>query len=334
MKKIVVRLPNWIGDAIMATPFLRILTRLDPSSSFIGAAPPHILELLQGLPFFDETISLVDKKNTHRLLASLHADEGILLTGSFSSAYHFWQAGIPVRMGFSCHMRRLLLTHPIALPTGEELHDVQKYLRLLLALNPTHSWSKEEEVLSAKVLPAEIQAMETRLSTLGILPSHTLLVVHPGASYGEAKCWPKEYFEKALLTLTQDPSIRIILVGTSGQKELIDSLSFKSGTIFSLAGQTSLRELMALLVKAHCVLTNDSGPMHMAAALKVPLVALFGSTNPKRTAPWKWGKVLYEGVSCSPCYRRTCRSDFRCMRQLLPERVVDAVFEQLQTRAH
>ena len=377
MHRIIVRLPNWIGDAVMATPMLHLLRQQYPHDHITACAAPHILELLQGLPFFNETIPIYSKATIIPSIRHCNADIGILLTGSFSSAYHFWRANIPNILGFSCHFRRLFLTHPVSIPknvypnklknrnlprptleiqdhrnspgdtqvygdglvardVGEGktdsstclgIHDVQKYLTLLTQLSKRPL--TEEPSLQLTVTPEEKEAIALKLQRVGILPHHKVLIVHPGAAYGEAKCWPKDYFKKALQHLSIIPSLRIIIAGNSSQKALADELAHEYTTVVSFAGSTNIRELMALIERADCVLTNDSGPMHMAAALKTPLVALFGSTNPKRTSPWKWGKVLYANVPCSPCYRRTCNKDFSCMRLITPEMVVKAVKTEL-----
>lgn len=325
MHRLIIRLPNWIGDAVMATPLLEILKNRYPEVEIIACAPSHILELFQGLPFFNKTVSIRSRSDVVSSIESLKADTGLLLTGSFSSAYHFWKAKIPNRIGFSCHLRSLFLTKAIAIPhTG---HDVQKYLKLLTAFS--NDPISESTPLHLAILPEEKEAFARRLADIGISPSHKVLVVNPGAAYGEAKCWPKEYFKTVITHLSANPSLRIIITGNTAQKKLADELTKGTPHVYSFAGNTTIRELMALIERADCLLTNDSGPMHIAAALKTPLIALFGSTNPKRTAPWNVGKVLYKEVSCSPCFKRTCKKDFCCMTTITPNMVLHAVCAEL-----
>ena len=138
-------------------------------------------------------------------------------------------------------------------------------------------------------------------------------------------------FKEILNALRNSSSLYIILVGAQPSIPLAEELSsLMPEKIISYAGKTSLRELMALISLADCLLTNDSGPMHIAAALKKPLIALFGSTNPLRTGPWHWGTVLYEKADCSPCYLRTCPTDFRCMKQISTKKVLATLHHKLK----
>lgn len=326
IQHIAVRLPNWLGDAVMATPTLAHLRKMLPQARITAVGQPNVLELLEGLPFFDDTIPVVNKK----IIGTVEAECGLLLTGSFSSAWHFFRMKIPIRIGFSCHFRRLLLTHPISLPHDERLHDVLRYQQLLSPLMLAQR-KPEETKLHLHVSDEEKKQMQERLKSSGIHPWHTLLVINPGAAYGEAKCWPKEYFKEVVNHLKTRPDLYSIVIGSTQSIPLAEELqALMPEKILSLAGKTSLRELLALLSLADCVLTNDSGPMHMAAALHTPLVALFGSTNPLRTGPWQCGTVLYEKVDCSPCYLRKCPIDFRCMKRITPQKVIDAL--ELETK--
>ena len=224
------------------------------------------------------------------------------------------------------------MTHPIPLLNDDTIHDVIRYGRLLSPL-PISPPPYEDMELHLHVNEEEKSSMRKRLEASGLYPWHKLLIINPGAAYGEAKCWPRDFFQEILKELKTNQNLYIILVGTQSVAPLAEELSsLMPEKIISYAGKTSLRELMALISLADCLLTNDSGPMHIAAALKKPLIALFGSTNPLRTGPWHWGSVLYEKADCSPCYLRTCPSDFRCMKKISPKKVLSALHHTLQSR--
>lgn len=335
MKRLLLRLPNWIGDAVMATATLDRVRTMFPSSHIIALAQPHILELFEGLPFFNSTISLDhhNKKSIQDGFSSAQADCCILFTGSFSSAWHAYRAHIPMRIGFSCHFRRLLLTHPLPVSHDETLHDVLRYLRLLSPFHPIEQLDTPR--LFLHVREEEKQCMRKRLELSGIHPWHKLLIVNPGAAYGEAKCWPSKYFKDVLQQLAKEENLYVIVVGSHSTVPLAEELAALSPEkILSFTGKTSLRELIALLSLSNGLLSNDSGPMHIAAALQTPLVAIFGSTNPLRTGPWQWGTVLYEQSNCSPCYRRNCRKTFQCMLRITPQAVLRAIRQMFETHHH
>ena len=154
-----------------------------------------------------------------------------------------------------------------------------------------------------------------------------MIGINPGAAYGSAKCWLPERFRELTEKLLQNPNTRILYFGDKAGASLVNEICADlPDRVINLAAQTTIRELMAYIQACHLFLTNDSGPMHMASALGTPLVALFGSTSDRYTGPYRGGKVIHKHVPCSPCYRRTCPIDFRCMTQI----GVDEVYQTLQ----
>jgi heptosyltransferase-2 len=169
------------------------------------------------------------------------------------------------------------------------------------------------------------------LSQHGVKPHHKIIGINPGAAYGSAKCWLPERFREVTMRLLEDKDTIIVyfgdLVTSNLVKEVCQGLSNR---VINMAGLTSLRELACLISLCDVLLTNDSGPMHIAGALGTPVVALFGSTSAVVTGPFQENsKVIQKHVSCSPCYRRTCPIDFRCMRQIEVDEVVQSVSEML-----
>ncbi len=213
----------------------------------------------------------------------------------------------------------------MAKPKDEEsIHQVKTYKELLkplgipLSETPPRLFLKEEEVLEAR----------ERLKTFKIDPvKDTIIGINPGAAFGEAKCWPKERFIELTKKLAALPHIKILYFGDSLTAPLVHQICDAQGeNVINLAARTTLRELLALISLSTVFLTNDSGPMHIADALGTPLVALFGSTSDVKTGPYKGGIVIHKHVSCSPCYKKVCPIDFRCMKQI----EVEEVFQILQ----
>jgi len=326
---IVIRAPNWIGDAVMATPLFRQVRKIFPQARITVLAHDPIAQLLTGIDGIDDFLVFsraadkkrLEEKRVANELKKKKFDLGILLTNSFSSAWMFWKGGVRWRLGACGHMRRFLLNLPIKMGK-EERHDVLRYTELLLPFGA----EEEEPTLELKVTSQEQGQMGAVLKQLGKKNSDTLIVINPGAAYGSAKCWPKEYFRAVAQRLSQHEQRFCVFVGDSKSAAMIeDIIKGLPANVVSLAGKTSLRDLMALISSGDFILSNDSGPMHIAAAFKRPLLALFGSTNPNRTGPWGCGRVIYKHAPCSPCYLRECPHEFQCMRLITPDEVLQNI---------
>ena len=319
----------------MATPVFNDIRKLFPNAHVVAIAESSIAQLLEGMAGVDEWLVFSRSKETKRQeerrmakeLRERKIDLAILLTRSWSSAWMVWRGKVAWRVGFRDHFRSLLLNMSLSLPK-EEQHDVLTYLKLLSPFGPTDP----SPALSLHVKASEQEAMHKELLALGWIPEKKLIILNPGAAYGSAKCWPKESFRETALRLSRDHGFFCLFIGDKKGAALVNDILGETPppSIASLAGKTSLRGLVALLSLADCVVTNDSGPMHIAAALRRPLVALFGSTNPFRTGPWGIGTVIYKHVPCAPCYRRTCPRDFICMRSIHPDEVIEAVLTNIR----
>lgn len=328
-KHILIRMPNWLGDAVMATPILEDVKTHWPEAHVAVLCHEAIACLLKANPYIDEILTFSrakrqiadEKKRIYSLLRKQSFDLGILLTGSFSSAWWFWRGNVKNRIGYNTHFRRFLLTTSVPMDTCEE-HLVLTYKKLLLPLgiplkNTSPSLHLEED---------ELQQAKKRLEDLKIFPTHTLIGINPLAAYGDAKCWPKDRFRELTAKLLQNPQVRIIYVGDNSGVDPIDTIIHGfDDRVVNLAGKTSLRQLVALTKLCHSFVTNDSGPMHIAAALKTPLVAIFGSTNEIKTGPYGKAVVIHKHVACSPCYLRKCPIDFRCMTSISVEEVLKGI---------
>lgn len=322
--KIVVRMPNWIGDLVMATPILADLRAAYTDAHITALCRAPIAELLQHDPAIDELIAFQKGvENVARRLRDGCYDLGVLLTHSFSSAWWFWQGNVKQRLGYVSSARRWLLNLPAEFPDqmGQQ-HLVITYKMLLEQLEippsetPPRLFVSEEEKLKARQM----------LRDRGVPDDAIVIGINPGAAYGSAKCWLPERFRMVAERLLSHTNVAIVFFGDATSIPLVEEIAKGlNECVINLAGKTSVRELMSAIGACDLLLTNDSGPMHIADALEVPVVALFGSTSEVVTGPYREGFVIHKHVSCSPCYERKCPLDFRCMTQITADEVYEAI---------
>ena len=336
-KNILVRMPNWIGDLVMATPVLADLRKAFPQALITAMCSSPICELLKEDSSIDELFCFKRPSNKferrqerRNIVAKIQAgkyDTGILLTNSFSSAWWFWLGGVKKRIGYSNHWRRFLLTDPIQVPSSK-MHQVDLYKKLLASLGVSFSKTAPQLYVSEK----EIQESKQLLYQRGYVAGKRLIGINPGAAYGEAKCWPLERFRALALELLKKEDIYLVFLGDKKSVSLIKEIcQGLNPRAINLAGFTSLRELVCIIKECDLMVTNDSGPMHVADALGVPLIALFGSTDDEVTGPYsRKGTIIHKKVSCSPCMKRVCPIDFKCMKQISVEEVIEAVQMRLR----
>ncbi len=331
-KNIIIRMPNWIGDLVMATPLIADLKKAFPSARITAMVLEKIGHLLEVDPSIDELfffsktkgfIRRIKEKNVVEKLKVGNYDLGILATNSFSSAWRFWQGDVKNKIGFRSDGRSFLLDYPISFPSNrEKQHLVLTYKALLspLGLSP----SKRAPRLFLK--EEELEKVKDFIKRFDIPTQSSLIGICPGAAYGTAKCWlPNRFREIAKRLLAKNASYVILFFGSMQEKTLINEIcSGLSAHAINLAGLTDLRELMGLIASCSLFLTNDSGPMHIADSFDIPMIALFGSTDPIVTGPYRQiQSVLKKDVACSPCFKKVCPIDFPCMKKLS----VDEVFE-------
>jgi len=329
-ENIIVRMPNWIGDLVMATPVLEDLRKKFPSAKITAMCQFNISALLKNDPNIDEIYSFkrpsgwIHRSEHLAIIEDLRRgnyDLGVLLTNSLSSVWWFWRGNVANRIGFTDTLRNLLLTKIVPWPKElETQHQVITYKNLLEPLGIPLSSTSPALYITAE----EEDAAKEQLLKLGIEPQRDILIgINPGAAYGSAKCWLPERYRAVVERLLKDPRVRVVFFGDQSGASLVDEIckGLPDERVIQLAGKTTLRTLMALIRLCAVFLTNDSGPMHIAAALNVPLLALFGSTSDVKTGPYKSGKVIHKHVECSPCYKRKCPIDFRCMKRITVEEV-------------
>jgi heptosyltransferase-2 len=330
---LLVRATNWLGDAVMTTPALAAVREGFPDARIVLLARPPVAELFRHHPDVDE-VMLYERPGRHeggfgrlRLAGELRRrrfDGALLLQNAFDAALIAFLGRIPERAGYPTDGRRILLTLPVPLtPAILERHEVEYYLCLVDGLGIPRP---VPAALKLAVTEEEREAMATRLASLDIERGAPIVAINPGATYGSAKRWYPDRFAAVADTLSAEWSARIVVVGSAAESPLAGEIEAATrNPPVNLAGKTTVRELMALLSLSSFLVTNDSGPMHIGAALGVPLVAIFGPTDWRRTSPWSsLAKVVRVEIDCSPCRRRVCDRGHECMLGVTPGMVVDA----------
>jgi heptosyltransferase-2 len=324
--RILIRSTNWLGDAVMSVPAVRAIKAGRPDARITILAPAKLAQIWQAVPEVDEVIAIEKRDGVFRVARRIRDkfDVAILFPNSVRSALEAWLAGIPRRVGYPGHRRAWLLNQPLlekkkkkAVASEPPPHQVEHYLRL------------------AEFVGAGIDGWSLAPPRPAITPPVPRIAVCPGAEYGAAKRWPAERFAKVIQQISAGRTCEWCLVGVEKDAPIADEIVRASGVqVRNLAGKTTLAELIALLRTCTLLLTNDTGTMHLAALLGVPVVAIFGSTEPALTGPLGDGhRVLRHHVECSPCFLRDCPIDFRCMKAIEPAEVVAAIEGMLEEHA-
>jgi heptosyltransferase-2 len=335
---LLVRATNWLGDAVMTTPALAGLRGAFPGARIALLAKPAVAELFHHHPDVDEVI-VYERPGRHegvpgrlRLGGELRRrrfDAALLLQNAFDAALIAFLGRIPERAGYPTDGRRILLTLPVPLTPGIlERHEVEYYLCLLDGLGIPRP---VPAALKLAVTGEEREAMATRLASLGIERAAPIVAINPGATYGSAKRWYPDRFAAVADALSAEWGAGAVVVGSTAEAPLAGEIETAARRgVVNLAGKTTVREMMALLSLSSFLVTNDSGPMHIGAALGVPLVAIFGPTDWRRTSPWaSLAKVVRVEIDCSPCRLRVCDRGHECMLGVTPGMVVDAARQLL-----
>ncbi|HEX5483180.1 MAG TPA: lipopolysaccharide heptosyltransferase II [Terriglobia bacterium] len=329
-QKILLRAPNWIGDAVMSLPALEALRVRFPEAEIVLVSKPWVSDVYAHHPAVDRQI-IYDAQGEHRgsagfskLIRQLREERfeaAILFQNAFHAAWMAWRAGIPTRVGYARDARARLLTESIETPPPAAYgHQAYYYLHLLFRAGiierPDPPRALEEIRL---IVPPEERSWAVRyVESLGLPGPRFLVGVVPGASFGPAKRWPAERFAELADRLAMALHADVVLFGAASERPLAEEVAQEmKHTPAIVAGEATLRQSMALLERCRLVVTNDSGMMHVAAALALPVVAIFGSTDPDATGPFgPNARVVRHEVECSPCGLRVCPIDFRCMEGL------------------
>jgi len=321
---ILVRATNWVGDAVMSLPALGAIRDRFPKARIAILVKPSVADLYTRESFADEIImyDLQSIWSMGRQLRSRQFDCAILLQNAFEAAWIAWLAKIPTRIGYKRDGRQLLLTRAVDVPRPGEIprHERFYYLELLRR---------------AGLIDALPESDVIRLSSRKLPNGKRIIGVSPGAAYGTAKRWLPERFAQAAGALAEARGASIALFGTKSERALCEEVArLVSGReVTNYAGETTLAQFIDLAAGCELFLTNDSGSMHIASALGVPTVAIFGATDDTTTGPTgSNARVGRQPVDCSPCLLRECPIDHRCMTGVSAERVVKEALSLLDQR--
>ncbi len=335
-RKILVRATNWVGDAVMSLPALRALHEKFPGAEISILARPWVADLYGREPFCHRVIpytpaNLTSKWQASRALRSENFDVAILLQNAFEAAAVAFAAGIPERIGYARDGRGPLLTRAIAVPKPGEIprHERFYYLELLRRAGILEKLP-ESEMIRLEGAPAARLAGLDRFRALGL--GETVVGVSPGAAYGTAKRWLPDRFASAASRVANDLGARVAIFGSQSERELCDEVENAcTAPAKNLAGHTTLAEFIDMAAACRVYLTNDSGAMHIASALGVPTVTVFGATDDVGTGPTgPLTRIVREPVECSPCLKRECPIDHRCMTRVEADRVAQAALDLLK----
>lgn len=342
----------------MTTPALLRLREAHPGAEIHLATLDKLADLWKGHPAVDQVIPFQKERGIRALARELRGgnyDLALVLPNSFRSAFEVWRARIPVRIGYGGNGRGILLTQTVARRSGEvtmrkrsvaeikalaaesgraretfpaAAHQIFNYLHLAKTAGAS-------DAPVAPVLQVASGEAEAFRAKFGLPRERTLLGLNAGAEYGPAKRWPRERFSDAARIVVDRASVHWILFGGKGDMQTASEIEQALASVkpTNVAGRTSLRELCAGLSLCEVVLTNDTGPMHVAAALGAIVVTPFGSTSPELTGPGVPGqprhRLILGRAACAPCFRRECPIDFRCMGSIEAGDVAGAVLDAL-----
>jgi heptosyltransferase-2 len=342
-ERLVIRMPNWLGDAVMALPAVAAVRGAYPEAWLAVAAIPSIAPMFEeNTGVSQQEILTVEKSSEASMLRAGRFDTILLLPNSFGSAWSARRSGIPNRWGYAASARGPLLTRTVARPR-RAVHQSAYYSELVRGLGiPVNdtlpkivpSDRTRERAQALLSVEADLSRPGAASDTGRLKPASPVPTVGfaPGAAYGHAKRWPPERVAEVITRLVRERDARCILVGAEADREAgraIES-SLPSGVgVSNLIARTDLRLLIGVLAECRAFVSNDSGAMHLAAAAGVPVTAIFGPTNEKATAPLGDHDVLLHPVFCRPCMLRECPIDHRCMKRIPAARVFDSVTRRL-----
>jgi heptosyltransferase-2 len=351
IKRVVVRGANWVGDAVMTVAALRELRRVLPAAHITLATRSWAKGIFAGTDIVDELLLIDDMRRglraTLRQITEWRArrfDLALLFPNAFEPAFISAAARVPLRMGYATDGRGFLLTHPLEVPAWRsEQHEVFYYLNLVFQLE--HALTGEAQFESREPqykleVPAERQAAARNLlSRHGALNDRPLVALCPGSTNSRAKRWPAERYAALADHLMGKAKVNVALIGSREELNVSQEVVAKMRRRpVVLTGETDLAGTIAVLSVADLLVTNDTGPAHISAALERPTLVIFGPTNPQTTRPFSpTADIIRHPPDCAPCMLRDCPIDHRCMTAITPEEVFLRAVEMLahgQCEAH
>jgi len=338
--RIVVRSPSWVGDAVMSVPALRELQRLLPAAHLTIAAPPGTADIFADADFVDDVIVSQPKfLPSVRRLRTGKFDLALLFQNSFASALVSFAARIHFRIGYDTDRRGMLLTTAVPVPSWKsERHESFYYLNLIAELE--RLLFRSDKIASAEPR-FDLSVSENRkegarqfLSEHGLSVDKPLAILCPGSVNSRAKRWPAERYAELSDRLIE-AGVNVALIGSPSELEVSRQVvnAGKREPIV-LTGQTSIAEVVAIISIGNVLVTNDTGPAHIGAALGTPTLVIFGPTNPLTTYPFSANaQIIREPPDCAPCMLRDCPIDHRCMTPISSEQVFQKAISMVERHA-
>ncbi|MBV8902295.1 MAG: lipopolysaccharide heptosyltransferase II [Acidobacteriia bacterium] len=339
VSRVMIRATNWLGDAVMSLPALRAIRHAFPKARLCVVSRPWVADLYARESSIDKVIRYEGRgaRALREFAVKLRAERfdcAILLQNAFEAALMAWIANIPMRIGYNRDGRGWLLTGPVTVPEPGDIprHERFYYLELLRRAGLIQGHEYAQRGIAEIRLEGADQAAAAgarRISRLGL---GDVVGISPGAAYGNAKRWLPERFAEAGARICREIGAEALVFGSPSEKDLCAQVAAGIGTkgleVRNLAGETSLGEFIELAAGCRLFLTNDSGAMHIASALGVPTVTIFGATDDTTTGPaGPWARVVREHAECSPCLLRQCPIDHRCMTRVSVDRVAAAALD-------
>jgi heptosyltransferase-2 len=334
IKRVVVRGTNWVGDSVMTVPALRALRRLLPDAQITLAIRPSAKGVFSEVDFVDEVL-VYDRRNAFSVVSQIREwrrrqfDLAVLFQNAFEAALIPFLAGVPVRLGYATESRQPLLTHPIPLPDWRSSkHEVFYYLYLITALEQllsgTSTVCEADPDISLPISESRQAEATELLRSFGVDAEQSVVAICPGSINSRAKRWPAESYA-ALADRLLEEQRQVLLIGSRDEIDVTNEVTSRMrNRPIVLTGKTTLDQITGVLSKVDLVVTNDTGPAHIAAALGCPTIVIFGPTNPLTTRPFSFkAEILRHSPDCAPCMLRDCPIDHRCMTAI----TVDEVFE-------
>lgn len=346
IERVVVRGVNWVGDAVMSVPALRELRRLFPRARLTLAMRPWAEGIFAGADFIDDI--LINGNGSGKTSAILREarewrarrfDLALLFPNSFAPALVAALARVPVRVGYATQGRAPLLTHRVGVPEWRgERHEVFYYLNLVAELERrlygASTVEAREPDATLNVADARLREARLLLSEHGARPGRPLVAICPGSTNSRAKRWPAERFAAVAEMLMERIGAEVVLVGAAEELEISEEVARAcAARPVVLTGRTDLAQTAAVLQASNLLVTNDTGPAHVAAAVGCAVVVIFGPTNPVTTRPFSdSAEVVRRPPDCAPCMLRDCPIDHRCMTAITPEDVFERAARALDIR--
>lgn len=340
VKRVLIRSANWVGDAVMSLPAIASVRLTFPQAKICMLAKPWVAEIFQENPVVDQVFcyespgihqGLRGRWRLARELKKEGFELALLLPNSFEAALISFLAGIPRRAGYDTDGRGLLLTHPVRMNGKiKKGHQVDYYLEMVGSLGFQHT----ERIPSLKVSEERQKEASRMLKALDLEESQGFVGISPGATYGPSKKWFPERYGELADRMVRNLGAQILIFGSEADKKVASQVRQNARVpLVDLTGMTTLAQAMALISRCRLFVTNDSGLMHVAAALRIPLIAIFGSTDPGKTGPLgEICRVVRKPLPCSPCLKADCPEEMRCMNLISVDEVYDEVFKAFPGR--